>query len=168
MKKIYNKYCYLSIVIHELSHLIIGLLMFRKPTDIIIKFNKRSGEPYGMVVFKNKNKIFITQILSSLAPLLFMIMYIILAFYFNFFIFVVIYQLSTFKFSIPSEGDILNIKEYRLYKRFRFDVDKVHNYRRSIGEDVDGEIERARIKEEEDNQEFFRLCEEYENEKRSL
>ena len=137
MKRLLNIYNKPSYVFHELTHAFVGLLLFNMIESIVVKTNRENGKLYGYTIFKSNFRNIIEEFVVSFAPLFFMIFFIILAFNYNFFIYVVFYQLSTIKYSLPSKGDIYNIKNYNLYKRFDFDTRLVNEYKISIGQKIE-------------------------------
>ena len=132
MKKIINTYCRLSLVVHELSHLIIGCFLLNKLDYMYVKVDRKSNL-VGIVVWKTNFRNIFEIILVNLSPLFFMIFFIILAFYFDFFIYVVFYQLTTIKYSLPSKWDIFYIKNYNLCVKFNHNMKLVNDYRMSLG-----------------------------------
>ena len=110
---------FIAVWLHELSHVFAYTLVFSKIETV--KVYIKNGVVGGFVTSKKMIRNRILDTFISLAPGIFFVIYIILSFYFSFFIFIVLLQIVTFKHTLPSKGDILNIKRFSIYKEMNFD-----------------------------------------------
>jgi len=94
-----------ALIFHEFSHYAAYLMFFKIPDDIklTISFNKPlSGIVYKKKPFKNK---YIKTVIS-LAPLLFYLIFIVLAFFIPYFWPLPLYLTLAFMHTLPSNGDV--------------------------------------------------------------
>ena len=110
MKKFLNIYGKFALLLHELSHALVGTLLLNKVDYMYVK--TRKDELCGVVVFERKFKTLFGVIMVNLSPLFLMLFFVGMCFVSKFFLIIVIYQLSVFRLSLPSKGDILNIKNF--------------------------------------------------------
>lgn len=118
MLKIYNIISIPSLIVHELLHIVVCLLVMSKWTGIKIdkldSYNKTLA--ISFTVFTVSRYRF-QNILIHLAPLLaFLIPVITLFFNQEYALYFLIYQVITVKMVIPSDGDIIAIKEFKTFE----------------------------------------------------
>ena len=106
LKSIYNIVSIPSILIHELLHVLLTYIVGYTINWINSEFvcYLDTGEMYAFVVINEK----LTKVKSaiiSMAPVLSFLISIILSFISPFFLYVLVYQLITFKYSLPSKTD---------------------------------------------------------------
>ena len=134
-RKIYNIYCIPAIILHELSHVIIMSLLFRGIENIRFNFSdkmicnmnddnfgdliKNPNFYYmsGCVYHKKQVRTLFTRILISFAPLLAIILFSVLSFFYMSCLCILIYMISTAYYSFPSAGDIDNILHFNENKQ---------------------------------------------------
>ena len=111
------------LVLHELLHLIFGLLMFRKVEDISIS-NPNEKNFHAIIEFKNP---FATTLVSSmiinLAPILILLSAIFLVFVNVWFLILLAYVIFTYKFSLPSKQDLFHVLLFKFKKEFENEDD---------------------------------------------
>lgn len=118
LRNTYNIYATPSLFIHELSHAIVALLMFRGVTGIMVHRNRTEGKIYGLVVLKSGCRNRFEQVLFSMAPLFSILFFLLMGiFVSNMFLFVTLYQLTTPFVSLPSSGDIDRMVKFEEYRK---------------------------------------------------
>ena len=105
LRIIINTFWYPILIIHEFSHAIMALFVFKRMCGITFKFVIHRPLS-GAVFFKDTLETGLRTFLISLAPLFTYIACICLAFYYPFFIYVVIYQTLAYSYTLPSGTDI--------------------------------------------------------------
>lgn len=105
LKNIYkNVYSLPALIMHELSHIIVALLLGGKLKEINIK-------SACSVELRISNLKSLTKVrLVSISPLLIPLIFIAISFFNNYFIIALIYSISTYKATLPSKTDILTAK----------------------------------------------------------
>ena len=99
---------YPALIIHELSHAVIAILFFQKPTSISFVFPRRFDKPLSGAVFfsEEQSEPNFSNFMICLAPFFSLIFSIVLSFFFPFFTKVFIYQLLAFHYTLPSNSDL--------------------------------------------------------------
>lgn len=117
-----------ALIIHEISHLIVILLLFRLPKGLILKFRLKQPN-YGEILLYEKdanNKLVYSLI--ALGPLFELVAVIIAAQFSSFFYYIMIYQLLTINYSFPSTHDLnIVLRSLNSCRRFSdsFFTDKI-------------------------------------------
>jgi len=106
--------------IHESCHYVTGLLC---GYYFSLKESRYVWNPDGTFCFlleeKKHQKRFIKSIIVSLAPLFFVIAIGVLAFFYHWCIYLLVYLLLVNKYSFPSRGDWDKVKYHTLFKKYQ-------------------------------------------------
>jgi hypothetical protein len=129
-----------ALVLHELSHLVFELIFVREVEfiDIILKENYLTKKSFfyinGMVNSAKYPKKYFVMILLTLSPLVYIFLYIGLAFVNPYFLIGLAYYILSYKFSLPSKGDLFELKIYKELREHNFDDNKkIELYEREYG-----------------------------------
>jgi len=119
--KIYTYLSLPALFVHELMHIIFGLLSgyvfsFKESWT---KWHNDGALTVGLEP-KNKKMNLLQLILVPMAPLYFVIALSILCFVSPIFIGILIYFVATYFYSFPSNGDFLQIRYARVYLKYNF------------------------------------------------
>jgi len=106
------------LLLHELFHIIFGLLFSRKVTEFnTVKYNSKNF--YASVEFNRLfSKSMIENLLVNLSPILIVIISLFLSFYNTYFIILLVYVLVSYKYSFPSKIDVYHTLLYKYEKEF--------------------------------------------------
>ena len=130
---IYRIMCLPSFIAHELSHLIMLLILFRKYYGIGFNVdNYKTFEYSGYVKIRpsmncfniesvNHKKIKIYNFLFFMSPFMVWVIFIVLSFYYFFPIYIICYLLFTVRISIPSKYDFNGVKFFGIDRENKSD-----------------------------------------------
>jgi hypothetical protein len=112
LTKIWNLYGILSLVIHELSHIVVMLIVGCGVKKITIKKNKNLN--FSCLIESKKRISKLKVFFVSFSPILFLLIISILSIFLNFFLILLMYELTnlTKGRTLPSDQDIF---EYQLF-----------------------------------------------------
>jgi len=99
-----------ALFIHELSHVIMFILLGKPIKSIEFNITNKEKFFYNACVNSYKCKSLFTTVLTSLSPLLVWIILIILSFFYTFPIYIIIYFVLCFNVMLPSKCDFDNVR----------------------------------------------------------
>lgn len=120
--KLYTYFSLPALILHELSHIVMGIFscyLFNINDSIIGK--NSNGNFYALLMPKKIKKNILQSIFVPLAPLYLIIIIAFLSLFNITFFIILLYLIITYKYSFPSEGDLLHVKYYKLFKKYNID-----------------------------------------------
>lgn len=129
LKILFNLFCIPALIIHEFSHAIMIFLTFRKVTDIYFQLRKKENGKImymtGATISNKPSRNLLSQILVSLSPLMVILTFAIFSFFSITCLIIFNYLLLSFKYSLPSDGDLKRIKNYKKSKESGFNEEVI-------------------------------------------
>jgi hypothetical protein len=121
MMRIYTYLSLPGLIIHELMHIIFGIISGRifSISESYTLWRNDGALSVGLVPKKDKSFTLFQMLLVPLAPLYLIIAIAILAFFNPIFIAVLIYFIATWMYSFPSAGDFEMVRYAKLYIKYK-------------------------------------------------
>ena len=121
MMKLYTYFSLPGLIIHELMHLIFGLLSGRtfSMSESYTVWRNDGAVSVGLVANQDKMTWF-QMIMVPLAPLYLIIAVAILAFFNPIFLGILIYFAITWVYSFPSDGDLTMVRYAKVFIKYRY------------------------------------------------
>ena len=118
LRLLWNIFITPVLIIHELTHIVFGLLVGKKINDVsfskINQVNYHASVDFETLVETN----ILTTILVNLSPVLVWLISILLTFVNPLFSILLIYVVITYKYSLPSKVDLLKVILFKYRKEF--------------------------------------------------
>lgn len=110
----YFLFSFPALLLHEMTHIIIALLFFKKVYNVDFKFKDKDKFHYSITVNTNVSRYKITEIFISLSPMITLMVMYILSYLYPIVGFIFIpYSIIYMKSILPSDLDYENIKNYK-------------------------------------------------------